>query len=110
MVTQREAPVALVAQHAFEFPEQAEKPPPVETEAALQRIGQDPREGGQHRAVDDDAARRGGDQAGAGGGGIPTVPQPAEAGAERKGGDRILLRDCRRREPSPMSPARVSPA
>ena len=84
MVTQLDAPFALIAQRPFEFSEQAKEPPPVETEAAFHGIAQDPGEGGQHRADDDDTARRGDDQAGAGGGRKPAVPQAAETGAERR--------------------------
>jgi hypothetical protein len=47
MVPQRDAPVPLIAQEPFEFSEQAKELPPVEAEAALQRIGQDSGEGGQ---------------------------------------------------------------
>jgi hypothetical protein len=77
----------------------------MQSEAALQRVGQDAGKGRQQGTAQDYTARCSGEKARTRGGRKQAVPQPAKTGTERKRGNRPLLRDgacyCRTQRTSP---------
>src|SRR6516165_7127205 len=70
----------LTSEVGFQYLQKPLEPAPMQTEAALQGVGDHAGEGGEHGAAEEDAGGCGSEQSGADGSREQAVPQPAETG------------------------------
>src|SRR5215471_6364607 len=84
VVAQDAISTQLTAKVSFQHLQKPLELAPMQTETALQGVGDHTGEGGEHGAAKEHDGGCGSEQAGAGGSREQAVPQPAKTGAKRK--------------------------